>query len=1462
MLRVSQSYIWSVILALQLGTTSLAAADLFSGQWTGTWHNSLKNSGTTKLTLAVKGYSITGVWDDVPVENVTRNGQKLTWEAYDKAHQRQYWFEFEVIAPDHAKLTYRAKSPTREYSGWVDDYTLAPASSQKPLSVSISPAQHELESGEKVSTGAEVTGGEPPYTYEWHNGDRKSELVGSRVSWTVRGAGTRDIKVQVTDAAGHTAEAHSQIVVRAAEENKTVTQTSSGATSPQPKPEPVRRSTQKPLEEALQETRARSAAALEKFPALRVGGACANQTPNAPWGQDAKEMEGAVRIEEYRGLVSHALRNFRTIYGKLSAAEAAGLDKMWAPFYDNPTPAAAAWFARLNPLVDEYIASAAMLEGSFPAFQSAMSNAVIAMGTRSRTVYAASAPAAALHYQRIDAARKRLGELAKAVAALGEAPNPLAARCAARARHAKALGGASELWTLLHRSVYAAAGQGGQNDEFGEFRLGANLLKVSPDLKWNGTEFSYSATIPDDHPGCGGTWRRTELQGELSKDGTQVRSLSGTMTWCSCLASKGDNGECERFGPKQATLRFPGASVALYQDKPVLGGPERVRVLFTNASRALELDPKPSGGVQLLLPAARVQEGDVYLQFTNYLVNDGNFDKWLGGVTRVVGALSGGGKPSDQKSQTPDVVVSAPTSPVPASSGGVDLAPPEQAQAMAEAIAEHEAIARQDQDKAARWAADAQREKDPKIREELEKRAREAAANASAERDIANSLRTGTLVRTRTEWDQAQETAMVNGIHQELAQFDWESHQIDAISRALPNMDPAQAKIVQDRMEAALQSPNHVQEMVRLVERQGLEQTQNQLVAAQYQALREQASAETQLEVVEGIQKACSAVVMIGALAVPGAGPVALYHSLGTGLIEGGVSQMLENGVRLYSPYVDVAFAAYEGAVRKDPKTGAYGGAWGAVTNAAWTAATNAVLNRLAPRLQGAVEGISGEAAGMGSRVPAPEIEGFQSTEWRHQKAREQAKTQAELDTIDRQFDTIVQRKQMKEELADAVAAADKQAAAARRPDGSVDTTHPAYQSALNGLRERTVEIRSEYAKSENRASLHAEALESAGLKPGDVVLSGGNPRNASSDMDVAAATYAAGKAYVSRFGRGLHVVEYGDRWVISNDTTVWKPSAEVGVGSSSYEAQVIHGAMRGSDKFATQAGVDFTKGKATADKLGAVIDNVKKAGEAGLGGDAPEDLHVIGKSLDKAMEISGVKSVPGLRERAAALRGHQLPEEIGIVTLGASPDFKKRQLKSFLNTARRGMDDSFQSAMADSAALETGLIASKQSALRTGDIKTASAIQRQLAIIRLDNRLAVSTIADSSPGLMKHLLPPEGTVTKPGTPPEPAKIGWTPLLKWLQADGQSEGKVTLPHDSNDPALKSVAERCKTGAASVDQKLRAAKPGTDEAKHLAALKSVLLQGVTDPAAAIQETRQLTGYELAEVLHQLGVVSGK
>ncbi len=179
-------------------------------------------------------------------------------------------------------------------------------------------------------------------------------------------------------------------------------------------------------------------------------------------------------------------------------------------------------------------------------------------------------------------------------------------------------------------------------------------------------------------------------------------------------------------------------------------------------------------------------------------------------------------------------------------------------------------------------------------------------------------------------------------------------------------------------------------------------------------------------------------------------------------------------------------------------------------------------------------------------------------------------------------------------------------------------------------------------------------------------------------------------------------------------------------------------------------------------------------------------------------------------------------------------------------------------SAATESTNLEASFLAQKQAALSSGDLKTASTIQRQLAVIRTDNRLAYATVSGYAPELLGTLPPPSYSVPpRAGSVPFSATMGWSPLLDQLIADRKEEGTATVQFTAGDPAFKGIGDQCKAAIASVDEKLKAAKPGSDDAKYLSDLKSLLMQGESNPAVAIQQSRSLTGYELSSVLKQLG-----
>ncbi|MRR51551.1 MAG: hypothetical protein EG825_11650 [Rhodocyclaceae bacterium] len=1209
----------------------------------------------------------------------------------------------------------------------------------------------------------------------------------------------------------------------------------------------------------------RKSLTLSKMPAIRIDQTCAPTTPvKAPWGNQLAGG-GMPALAGYRESVAHALRNLKIAYGNLSAEQSEGLDRLWAPFFDHPTKDAHAWFSRLNPLLDQYLSTVAEIEALFPEYREAMADVLIASTTASQTYFQVHAPKAQVLAVHLEEAEQRLRQTSDQIAALGDAPNPLAGKCAAQARHRKAIGPGLDVMALLKQTKYLVAldGKQSQNPDGGMRSAGDSHVRAvfmgaaneptyarrieeeSPlsTLTWNKNTFQYSSKTRHFDAPCtsvrGGhsSQYATTLQGELSPDGLKILNLWGSQTERFC-----ENDKTGNIKETREHLSLPEAVATLYQGKPVPNAGEQIEIIYTAPHVTLPSD----------IANWQPRDGDMFVRFASFLHHqkplnfcgilvkdpscDSRFNAWVAGKKWAgpeKSTLATGTKKEDPAS--------------PAASAG-SLSADDAAQATQEAIHHHETLATQIQQNANRWAEDAKRENDPKRKEELQKRALEIAANAQAERDIAATLRTGSLVRTRTDWDRHQSQAITEKIIVELDQFSEESQRLERINKYLLADQGHASEGMQQKISDALKSPQRAKELAKLEEEAYVKVYQRKAQEL-YWREKEKELADWELQrPAELAKQTANAAVMLTAMAVPGAGPLAIGYGLGMGYIEGGPSGAIRGGVGMYSPYLDATIATLEGAHR--------GGLWGAVKGGGTTVLMNKFMGGVAPRLQKAMHAMPNAPKIPASKQPAVDVE-IHTAEQRMKYALENARTPEQQQLVRQQYKVIELRKAIKQERLEAELRADQIASKARRPDGSVDTNHPEYKRAVREFEGELARIDKKYSAEENRDLLHNEAIETAGLTENQIKLSGGKPKNALSDFDVTAASYEAGKKYIAALTRkGVAAVEYGDRWVLSNDTTVWKPTASAKAGSSAFEAETSFGASGGSDKFATASGQKITKGEASGDRAGGVIDNIKKAGEAGLGNTGSKDWHVIGKSTDKAIEIAGSDADALLRKQASGLRNHQ-PESIaGITTLGASPEVKARQLRAFEQKAREAMSNAFKAANRQSQDYLDSLVAARDTARKSGDMKRVSQLQEELALIRSSNGIAVARVADVAPGVLFNAK------TQPATSPasRPSLGDPVSLPAYFAAERLRAGSVDLATKGADPALGDLGERCKAGAKRLEEKIKAAKAGSDEARYLVELKAILERGASDPADAINQVRTLSGMELAVVLRQLGVVS--
>mgnify|MGYP003383346555 CR=1 FL=1 len=118
-MQVDPAEISSIEFLSQAATSS---AQPLSGRWVGTFHNSLGDSGTSTLTFAVNGNTITGSEDGVAIQNPQWDGTLLRFSAYSSSSNTTYQYQFQLTGERKAKITYQASSPTRSYSGYVNDY--------------------------------------------------------------------------------------------------------------------------------------------------------------------------------------------------------------------------------------------------------------------------------------------------------------------------------------------------------------------------------------------------------------------------------------------------------------------------------------------------------------------------------------------------------------------------------------------------------------------------------------------------------------------------------------------------------------------------------------------------------------------------------------------------------------------------------------------------------------------------------------------------------------------------------------------------------------------------------------------------------------------------------------------------------------------------------------------------------------------------------------------------------------------------------------------------------------------------------------------------------------------------------------------------------------------------------------------------------------------------------------------
>jgi regulator of sirC expression with transglutaminase-like and TPR domain len=1190
--------------------------------------------------------------------------------------------------------------------------------------------------------------------------------------------------------------------------------------------------------------------------------------PGVPWDPSASSAGGAVgsaQLGQYEAMLRHTMEGLRLLYGPLAPAEEKNFNAFWAPFFDHPTKEALDYFQQITPLLDEMAVTLSNLDGLLPGMGAALQGTMLAAGDPA----SGAARVAAVQYQRVKAERARLDDLSRKIAALGNPPDPLAGKCAAHKRHRKAVVKEEDILALVKKArilqyyAYQTPKNASGNIDADLRNNTADYNKQITEWNWQGNTFKYSqqdnGLFNYDSPRQGtGGGNRDEFTGTLSADGKTIEHLSfrnlGRHLVSATAASAPElfwSVDAVNISLRSATIKPDWAEI-IYAVKGAAADKSITRI---------ESESK--------YDFHKDDEVTITFQVGNKPVNKEEMKQAFAALANVVSGINGNATAASAKKE--DVAAGVTTQQADKTKSQI-VDPENDPKVNAEAIAEHLALAEQTRRDADRWAADAAKETDPDRRKELQSRAAAMAANAQSEKDIAESLRTGTMVHTRTDWDEQQHQAIVSNIKGELAVFDAENKLLANIPKVADMVAGADGvalrEQVQNDITDAIHSPDALKKLAAIygkVQGKVVDQGQQQIAAAQDKV----DLWDRRLAVAEHVEMAAGMGVTLGALWAPvEIGTLALGYAGSTGFAEGGVKGATVAVVRSVSSRADVIISAYEGATKIDPATGQPAGAWGAVEGALWSIGTNKALESIGGRIQQAKADYAlarQTVGGPGFAPVARAKEGrlkefdFQTPEQRYKTELEAAKTPDAQAAVNQKHAIQVEREAMSTE---------KDAARQRAEDAVRKGADPA--TAKEQYNQELKAIDGKYAAKETRNQEHQEVMKELGFDSSydknntDIKPTGSNPKTAESDMDFTPVgstpheAYQKGKAYTEAMKKRGHTIdEYGDRWVdTTSDTTVWKPGFGADKpGSGSFEAETIFGSLPNSDKFATKGGIEWTSSEThtTADPLGAVLANAGKAAGAGLGSSRPSDLHVIGKSAVKAAEAAGIEVDPQLKAQIEALKAHQTPEQAGVVDLGADQATKDRQVKSFLGKVQALMGRAFSQAKAksdqNSQALERQAAAANPA--------EAYGIRSKLKAYQAGDEAAIATIAQVSPGLAGEM----GRSAKPDDlvlagPAITLNVGG--LTRALAQDRDRETKAPpLAANSSDPAFVDLGKRCTQAAQNCATKLAAAKPGSDEARYLADLKTALEQGGKNPAEAVRMVRGLSGTELPVVLAQLG-----
>lgn len=324
----------------------------------------------------------------------------------------------------------------------------------------------------------------------------------------------------------------------------------------------------------------------------------------------------------------------------------------------------------------------------------------------------------------------------------------------------------------------------------------------------------------------------------------------------------------------------------------------------------------------------------------------------------------------------------------------------------------------------------------------------------------------------------------------------------------------------------------------------------------------------------------------------------------------------------------------------------------------------------------------------------------------------------------------------------------------------------------LNDFQKASDGVRTTYKNRDGRFTEIKDAIKSSGMEK-EFLNSGSAPKTPSSDIDLTEMKPGSAKKLADQLNSKGYSIRpdpnVPGRYVDpAKKLVIWETPPNLRTGSPEWRNWVTSRAGA-EDTFSTAGGLFETSGGKVGakDPAGAVLDNVKKAMEAGIGKNPAAgeiDSKTIGKSVKKAMEWTGTTPKKGeaaeFARQAENLRKGRSWEEAGITSPNDPPEVKNKKIQQWLNKAQDSLSKSYQKAQRQSQKITDGKvkelteILNKKPPMSKADQKTWRKLTDELHTISKSNGETLRNIAEKAPEIGGKITKqqvrtnPDGTVT------------------------------------------------------------------------------------------------------------------